>query len=244
MEIIMKSFKRVALGGTALLAIVAASAAFPSASHADTFFFTSCHVSGSACQGGNIAPPGFGSVTATGSGTTLTVDVTLINGNKFVETGSGANELFLFNAVVGTTVSNLSATFNGTDVTTTLGGLTFVNHAPGTVNADGTGDWTGSIECTVASNCNGNSIVTTVNDLHFTVSGITLTQLESRNDEGNIFAADILCGATQPGCNSGLTGPIDVNQVPGPVLGAGLPGLIAACVGLVGLARRRRQKMA
>jgi hypothetical protein len=29
--------------------------------------------------------------------------------------------------------------------------------------------------------------------------------------------------------------------VPGPILGAGLPGLMAACVGLIGLARRRRR---
>jgi hypothetical protein len=31
---------------------------------------------------------------------------------------------------------------------------------------------------------------------------------------------------------------------PGPILGGGLPGLLAACVGLVGLARRRRQRTA
>jgi hypothetical protein len=37
----------------------------------------------------------------------------------------------------------------------------------------------------------------------------------------------------------GLT--VNASSVPGPIVGAGLPGLLAACLGLLALARRRRK---
>jgi len=49
------------------------------------------------------------------------------------------------------------------------------------------------------------------------------------------------CGQSQCNIATALSGAL---LVPGPVLGAGLPGLVAACVGLAGLARRRRKKIA
>jgi hypothetical protein len=227
----------------ALLGVALIATATPA--QADTFALTSCHITGSSCVGGSVPPPGFGSVTLTQTtGTTVTVDVALINGNKFVETGAGAGELFLFNATSTMTVSNLSATFNGGDVTGTLGGLTYTFHAPPGVNADGTGNFTGSIECTVSANCNGNSIVTTVNDLHFTVTNATLAQLETANTTGNLFAADIFCGTTQPSCPGGLTGPVDVSTpgvVPEPTT---LLMVGTALVGLGGAWRRRRSQRA
>jgi hypothetical protein len=41
-----------------------------------------------------------------------------------------------------------------------------------------------------------------------------------------------------------LVSELDTHAVPGPIVGAGLPGLVAACGGLLALARRRRQLVA
>ena len=119
MEIIMQSFSwRVALAGAALLA---GSAAFPSVSQADTFTLTSCHITADSTQptAGCGTATSFGTVTLTqATASTVTVDVVLTNGNRFVETGAGADSLFLFNDTVsGSTVTNISATLNTTTVT-------------------------------------------------------------------------------------------------------------------------------
>ena len=223
-----KSSLAAALTGAALLA---ASTAVPSAAQADTFTFTSCHLTGGC---GTVT--NFGTVTLTQSGTSVTFDVVLNSGNKFVETGSGGGNLFDFNdTVAGSTVTGATSTLNGTTTSLSVSGLT--NQTP--FQADGTGFFTASIFCTTASACNGGS-TPNINDLHFTVTNATIAQLTTANALGNIFVADILCGQT--GC-TGLTGPIDVSSVPvpGPIVGAGLPGLVMACGGLIGFARRRRR---
>src|SRR5262249_43096404 len=80
---------------------------------ADTFTFTSCHISGSPCEGGSIPAPGFGSVALTQSGANVNFTVALINGNRFVETGAGAGALFLFNdTLAGSTITTIASSPN------------------------------------------------------------------------------------------------------------------------------------
>ena len=202
------------------------------ASNADTFTLTSCHISGSSCQGGSIPAPGFGSVTLTQVGTSVDFTVSLINGNRFVETGAGGGELFLFNdSIAGSTITTIA-----TSPTTPAGGLSgFTNLPP--VHADGTGDFTASVECTVASDCNGGS-ANTMTLLTFVVTNATLAQLETANANGNFFVADILCGAAQTQCG-GLTGPVDVSPSVVPLPGA-LPLFVTGLVGLGLLGRRKK----
>ena len=206
------------------------------ASNADTFTLTSCHISGSSCEGGSIPAPGFGSVTLTQAGTSVDFTVSLINGNRFVETGAGGGELFLFNdSIAGSTITTIA-----TSPTTPAGGLSgFTNLPP--VHADGTGDFTASVECTVASDCNGGS-ANTMTLLTFVVTNATLAQLETANANGNFFVADILCGAAQTQCG-GLTGPVDVSPSVVPLPGA-LPLFVTGLVGLGLLGRRKRKAQA
>src|SRR5262249_56532435 len=138
----------VALIGTATLA------------QADTFQFTSCHLS-NGC--GTVTQ--FGTVTLTQVGANVTFDVVLNSGNRFVETGAGGNSLFVFNDTTTHTVSNISATLDGNTVTITGGLSGATNTAPN--NADGTGDFTAAVFCTTASSCNGGS-TPNLHSLHLT----------------------------------------------------------------------------
>jgi hypothetical protein len=63
--------------------------------------------------------------------------------------------------------------------------------------------------------------------------------LTTINGAGNFAFLDVTAAA-----GNVLLSEVNTTAVPGPIVGAGLPGLVAACGGLLALARRRRRQVA
>lgn len=229
------------LGGAVMALLLAAPA------QADTVVsgtFLSDHCDGVGGCTGSGQPGGFGTITVDDHlNGTIDVSISLNNGNTFANGGFGA--VFAFNLVGNPTItySNLNTT-----VWDVAGSNDPLQNA-GSIGMDGFGTFEYGVD---AKNFNGGKS-TNPSSLSFTISGTGLSIASfaelSTNPPGNLPAfmtIDLFSG------NNGNTGivdlsgangtPFSVNPVPGPIAGAGLPGLLTACLGLIGLHRRRRRR--
>jgi hypothetical protein len=192
-------------------------------------------------------PAGFGYNDYSGNGNTSSITAFSDQGNggrntlpdnTFNNTSTGGYQVgdgSLFRAFLlanGDTPSNLGFSIgidvNDTNQAQILNSFFFLNLTTHTVLAS----YVCTVNCTVPSAHNGTGFP------DYTLSGFSLNRGDIHVGDEIIFAAHMT--GLNDGPDSFFLEP--AVAVPGPIVGAGLPGLLAGCLGLFGLNKARRRR--
>ena len=163
---------------------------------------------------GCAGPAGCGTITVTSVGTTYTFTVDL--------TAASGLTLHSVNGTPDAVAFNLA----GVSSTGFTGPISEVTSGP---MEDGFGSFLFGVKC--STRISGN--ICPQRGVH-----IYRASPRGRDANGNFVGLDVaMTGGTGFAASN-------THAVPGPVVGAGLPGIVVACGGLLALARRRRQRLA
>jgi len=181
------------------------------AAQADTFYFTSCHITGGCGDAAN-----YGTVTLTQNGSNVDFVITLAAGEFFVATGAGDDQYFKYNNT------------NPTGDTVLESSSSYMANGPGSFCGDGGGCYSfgiGPQGCSTGT-CPFSGTIS------FTVTNATIAELTTLNNLGQIFVADVNIG--------GNTGLVDVSTGPQQVPDGGSTAMLlgSALLGLGALRRR------
>jgi hypothetical protein len=210
---------------TILAAVLLAGAAITSPASADLFNFT-------VSDGHGTGP--FGTVTTTDlGGGTVKVEIDMTP-NYIIEGGGDAHHALTFSTSLEGQITLLTSGFTVLDYT-----------SPASYTNDPFKFFTWAIDGVGCEPAGEGGCGYT---LDFTISnfGSFIPATQPFGGQSIFAAIDIFQLSTEQTFVVGLgvnPTPGQFSAVPGPIVGAGLPGLVAACMAMYGLARRRRRKL-